>query len=294
MYNTCTCCGKKMENKIHQMRKRLLTYIQDFTGSLDTKENLDIERLDKIVENSLEKTNDPYILKLRHTLKVESECYNLALNLELNKHDTDLVCAAGLLHDIGRFEQYKLYSTFRDIHSENHASLGIKVIKKMGFIDEFSPKARQILVNAIENHNKAEIDPNLSEKSKLITEILRDADKLDIYRVVSESYERPHEERGVVDLGLPDTDIVSDEVSNAVIEGRLVRHKDLHNVNDFKLMQIAWIFDFNFNYSVKEAAERGCIDSIFRVLPDIPRIKEIRNMVNAYVARTSKLNHAEV
>ena len=38
--------------------------------------------------------------------------------------------AVALLHDVGRFEQYKRYGTFNDRKSVNHAALGVEIMKK--------------------------------------------------------------------------------------------------------------------------------------------------------------------
>lgn len=37
----------------------------------------------------------------------------------------------GLFHDVGRFYQFTVYRTFNDALSENHAKLGLKVIKDL-------------------------------------------------------------------------------------------------------------------------------------------------------------------
>ena len=52
-----------------------------------------------------------------------------------------------LFHDIGRFEQYKQYRTFSDYRSEDHAALGVKVIKANRILNGFEPAEAEISVS---------------------------------------------------------------------------------------------------------------------------------------------------
>ena len=57
-----------------------------------------------------------------------------AQRLGLNQEQVNLATAIGLLHDIGRFEQVRLYHTFNDGKSVNHAEIGVKILFEDGLI----------------------------------------------------------------------------------------------------------------------------------------------------------------
>ena len=62
-------------------------------------------------------------LKQAHTRRVCEAIVDIGEDLLMAE-------ATALLHDIGRFEQFRRYKTFSDARSENHALLGVKVIQE--------------------------------------------------------------------------------------------------------------------------------------------------------------------
>jgi HD superfamily phosphodiesterase len=50
---------------------------------------------------------------------------DIGKSIALSQQDLIVDEAAALLHDIGRFEQYRRYQAFVDSKSENHAALGV-------------------------------------------------------------------------------------------------------------------------------------------------------------------------
>ena len=65
--------------------------------------------------------------------------------------DENLAKLIALLHDIGRFEQIRLYHTFSDKDSINHAEFGAKLLFEDGLIRKFveTDKYDKIIKNAI-------------------------------------------------------------------------------------------------------------------------------------------------
>ena len=51
-------------------------------------------------------------IKISHIERVSQIARKLAEDLKLNQEDIELAELIGLLHDIGRFEQIKIYHTF--------------------------------------------------------------------------------------------------------------------------------------------------------------------------------------
>ena len=130
--------------------------------------------------------SDPAVrLKYDHSLQVSENCRILAENLSLSPEDVALARTMGLLHDIGRFEQLRQYHTFSDGRSMNHAEYGARYLFEEGHIRDFLQDNSQdtVLQEAIRQHSAYELTGPLTDRQRLFCQLLRDADKVDIFRV---------------------------------------------------------------------------------------------------------------
>ncbi|MDD3219499.1 MAG: HD domain-containing protein [Lachnospiraceae bacterium] len=123
-------------------------------------------------------------LKYIHTKKVAENAARIARSLKLSGDDCELNWEIGMLHDIGRFEQLKRYDTFMDSESIDHAEFGADLLFKEGLIEWFEPDTSkyELMEMAIRCHNRYEIPVNLNNREKLFAQVIRDADKIDIFR----------------------------------------------------------------------------------------------------------------
>ena len=144
-------------------------------------------------------------LKIVHTRKVCEVMELLAEGEQLSENDARLASATALLHDAGRFPQYRRWRTFRDSDSDNHARLGIEVLQEERVLDQL-PKSEHLLIEeAIRFHNLLALPLNFSSPTALYIRLIRDADKLDIWRVFIGYYESTDEEKPeAISLGLKD------------------------------------------------------------------------------------------
>ena len=97
--------------------------------------NLDSAKkaFDKYVSNY--DMNDPLIsLKYSHTYRVCKESLNIAKSINLDLENTYLAVLIAMLHDIGRFEQARIYQSFNDSKTVDHADLGVKILFEDGLI----------------------------------------------------------------------------------------------------------------------------------------------------------------
>lgn len=130
-------------------------------------------------------------IKIYHTYQVAEISDLIAASLDLDEDDIELAWIIGMLHDIGRFEQLKRFNTLLDNKSIDHAEFGADLLFEEGLINSFikysdcSKEEFNIIEVAIRNHNKLEISDGLSEREKMFCNIIRDADKLDIFRICS-------------------------------------------------------------------------------------------------------------
>ena len=115
--------------------------------------------------------------------------------------------------------------------------------------------------------------------------LLRDADKVDIWRVVTDYYrDARHERNQTIELNLPDTPSISDAVCRSLMKGNIVKMADLETLNDFKLLQIGWIYDVNFHRTFQIVQERGYLEKIRQALPSGSiRIKAVYERALAYL-----------
>ncbi len=230
--------------------------------------------------------NNTIRLKEKHT---EQVCRNMILlgnALGLSDQDMMLAETMGLFHDIGRFKQYAVYGTFRDTDSENHALLGLRELAAHDVLAGCSADEKQWITKAIACHNAAEIPVGANGKTLLFIRLLRDADKLDIWRVFIEYYKsRDKQPNPVVEIGLPDEPFFSPKAIAALNEDRFVRIKDLKTSGDFKLLLVSWVFDLNFDYSFQLVKDRHYIGEIEATLPPSKEISAAIKHAYEYVER---------
>ena len=221
-------------------------------------------------------------LKEDHTRRVCKEILHLGEQLGLNDDALRLAEIIALLHDIGRFEQYARYETFMDGKSENHAELGIKILKKYGVLDQLDDTTRDMILRSIQYHNRASLPQDETETCLFFTKLLRDADKLDIWKVVTDYYHRKDGKRNAaLEFDLPDTPGFSEAVYRDLMNKTIVDMKHIQNLNDVKLLQIGWIFDINFKPTVSHIKDRRYLELIRDVLPESEKIKEIFDIIKA-------------
>lgn len=221
-------------------------------------------------------------LKEKHTMRVCNEIINIGKELKLNDHELRLAEIIALLHDVGRFEQYARYRTFADRKSEDHAVLGIRVLEEQGVLKQFEDEIKNIILFSVKNHNQALIAHNESEACIFFARLIRDADKLDILKVVTDYYHRKdNTKNGTLELDLPDTPGFSEKVYRDLMNKKIVNMKNLNNLNDFKLLQVGWMFDINFQPTLDCIKERRYLELIRGVLPESKKIDEIFDIIDA-------------
>lgn len=229
-------------------------------------------------------------IKQEHTHQVCLNAVRIAEDLGLDQQETRLAEAIALFHDVGRFSQYQQYKTFDDSISVNHAVLGAKLLVEHNVLQYLPKHDQDIIVRSITLHNIFSLPNGLDEKSLLFARLIRDADKLDILRVVIEYFEQDEGDRAeAVALGLPDLPGYSQAVLACLARGELARKDALTTLNDFKLLQLAWLYDINFTCSLRMVEERGYIRTLAEMLPRNEEIAGAVEVVSKYVSGRLKI-----
>jgi putative nucleotidyltransferase with HDIG domain len=225
-------------------------------------------------------------LKEQHTFRVCEEILNIGKKLGLNDNELRLAEMIALLHDIGRFEQYALYKTFSDRQSVNHATAGTAIVKKYNVLKGFDGFTERLILRTIECHNRASLPHDEEEPNLFFIKLLRDADKLDIWRVVTDYYHRKERIRNrTIDLDLPDTAGISTDVYQDIMNKHIVDINHINNLNDYKVLQMGWIFDINYKPTLHCIKKRRYLELIRDVLPDNTDIRTIHDIVQKHCTR---------
>jgi len=227
-------------------------------------------------------------LKEEHSKRVCKEILDIGGKIGLSDEELALAEIIALFHDIGRFEQYARYRTFVDQASVNHAEFGVEILKENGVLDSLDEPTRDLVLKTTLYHNRAALPQEESKTCLFFTRLLRDADKLDIWRVVTDYYSLSSGKRNeAIELGLPDTPEISEDVYRDLMEGRIVSINHLKNLNDFKLLQIGWVYDVNFVPTFQSVRERGYLEMIRDALPESDKTEMIFSVILSYVKKMS-------
>jgi hypothetical protein len=147
-----------------------------------------------------------------------------------------------------------------------------------------SDEEQSLITKAIGHHNVRNLPEEEDERCLLFARLLRDADKLDIWRVFIDYYARQDEEpNSTIVLGLPNNEACSPTILDALLEHRMADLKDMTTLNDFKLLQISWVFDLNFRPTYGAVCERKYVEIIAATLPQTREISEAVAKVQIYV-----------
>ena len=196
--------------------------------------------------------------KVYHTARVEELCEKIAVSLKMSEEDVNLAKLIGLLHDIARFEQYTIYKTYDDRKSIDHGNFGVDILEKDNYIRKYieTDEYDEIILKAIKNHNKYEIETGMSEREILFCKIIRDADKLDIiYQATFESW--------VNDIKKIEGQSITQEVINDFNAESTINRINVKEIIDRIVVIVAFIYDLNFKESYKILNEKHYINKIF-------------------------------
>ena len=201
--------------------------------------------LEKVIEkfNEYTKNYDKNImqisLKYHHSFAVMDLMGELAFRLNLDKEKIELAKVIGLLHDIGRFEQFNKYKSFDDKISD-HSTESVNYLFKENHIRDFidTNKYDSIIEKAILYHNDFKMPDNLKDDELLFTKMIRDMDKVDIYKQAAVHYEKTFK-----------ADEVTEEVLKEFKEEKTINYKIMKSESDNIIKTLAFIYDINYDES---------------------------------------------
>lgn len=224
-------------------------------------------------------------LKDVHSRRVCGEIRYLAEALALSENHNAIAKAIGLLHDVGRFEQFKRYRTYKDHESVNHCTLGVEILRQSDLLGDLDPAERQIIEKAVECHGLKELPADLAGQTLLFARMIRDADKLDVFRVIGEYQKLYEQDRDsfMLEIELADEPWCTPEVVEAILNGQLIDYSRLRTLNDMRLMQLGWVYDVNFPATLKRIRQRKFLDMLLGCLPQTHEMRRVEDKILQYV-----------
>ena len=296
---------------------RKLTYMvcDDLNGLIDVVESINkpvinrknvINAFAEYVRN-YDPSDEKIKLKIDHTYRVAGLCQRIAESLGLSEPDVDIAWLLGMLHDIGRFEQIRRFGTFNDVQSVDHAEFGADLLFKEGLIRKFAEgyyeecelarsgneEAEQIIKNnehhnkdtgllemAIRQHNKYRVKEDLTERQRMFCDILRDADKVDIFKVNADI---PME----IIYDVTTDELKSGVISKEVLESFYKRETVLKSVRksavDHIVGHISLLFELVYKESYRQAKEQGYVYKLLDFKSDVPEVNAEFGDMRKYV-----------
>lgn len=230
-------------------------------------------------ETTSENTLENIQLKITHSKNVFHHCREIAKSEKLNYDKQLLAEICGLFHDIGRFEQFTIYNTFRDDDSVYHGGLGVEVLKKEKILESLPTAIQDIVFVAVYNHGLIEIPKDTQGENLFFSKLVRDADKADIFRIVAKYYHSAGPRNIALEYGLQDIPEISQDVYDQFCNFKMISKDSLKTLNDFKTMQIAWVFDINFAYTVKYILKNNYINAVLSSITDEKHKVEMNRII---------------
>jgi hypothetical protein len=210
-------------------------------------------------------------LKIDHTRRVLELVRRISREAEPAAELRELARLAALFHDVGRFPQYARYRTFHDRMSVNHASQGVLTLKRHQVLAALPAGARRLVLGAVALHNRRFLPRGLPGELQGLTQIVRDADKLDIFAVMLTHFKPGARHNKVVNLELkPHPDRYTPGILAQVRGRQMVNYDEMTWVNDFKLLLCSWVYDLNYRVSRAVVRERGYLEELLEYLPRGP------------------------
>lgn len=296
---------------------RKLTYMvcADLNGLIDVVESINkpvinrenvINAFAEYVRN-YDPSDEKIKLKIDHTYRVAGLCQRIAESLGLSEPDVDIAWLLGMLHDIGRFEQIRRFGTFNDVQSVDHAEFGADLLFKEGLIRKFAEgyyeecelarsgneEAEQIIKNnehhnkdtgllemAIRQHNKYRVKEDLTERQRMFCDILRDADKVDIFKVNADI---PMEIIYDVTTEELKNGIITKEVLESFYKKETVLKSVRRSAVDHIVGHISLLFELVYKESYRQAKEQGYVYKLLNFKSDVPEVNAEFDDMRKYV-----------
>lgn len=203
-------------------------------------------------------------LKYEHSYDVMRIGERLTDSLAWTPHDATVGIVACLLHDTGRFSQYRDFGTYYDGASVDHGERGYETLRREFGGSSLDEEAQEAVLQAVRWHNKKNL-PEFPDAVLPFCQLARDADKLDVFSLVQRRIDE-----GTVGTLLPRHKIdapLSASLLDEVEKYGSGSYKHASSLQDFLLIQLTWALDINFVPSLQTLEKSGVLARIRDYFP---------------------------
>jgi len=204
---------------------------------------------------------DEYDLKIEHSENVRKNCELIADGAGLAGRDFMAASLCGLYHDLGRFEQALRFGTMDDRITGSHAALSVGVFINEAPKDGLTENEIRVISAAIGNHNLFRLRSDLEEDELPLAKLVRDADKLDIFRYVIDVLEQ-RELRKFSFVQFDNIGGFRRELIEAVLNRENLECSRVMTSSDRLLMELSLVFDLNYPASFRLALDLGFVEKL--------------------------------
>lgn len=179
-----------------------------------------------------------------------------------------------IFHDIGRFEEVVLGYKNKNLRlfgqKYDHGVLGSQILAQTQNYNDIK------IILSVRHHGHMiesfyddpeyqKLEPEAQKQCTAMIKLVRDADKLDLYRLHNETNSL---ENDVFFHCLPENlkyQTVSEAVRQQFFAARTIRHSDIKTMSDRILGCISWQFDFNYPLTLKIYHQRGYFETLIKL-----------------------------
>lgn len=224
--------------------------------------------------------------KREHSLRVRDHMLTLGRDLHLDTNQMFLAEVIGLFHDVGRFEQYIRYHTFKDHQSEDHAKLGLAVLEQEQiFSGRVSEPEKDTIFTAIRNHNQRVIDETVGGNTLLFCKLIRDADKLDILDLIINFYENPWKTPYLAVEGNHTDERYSPEIIQGILSGKQISYSCVKTSVDIKLTRLSWLLDLTFPPALEIAKREHFFERLRAFIPETKETLKVFKYIDQMISQ---------
>lgn len=203
--------------------------------------------------------------KKYHTLRVLENVEFIVKDMqELTPEEKDLARIIAILHDIGRLRQWKNIRSYEDRPGQMHAHIGARMLEN-GWLKVLVPEERKYdseIIKIVYHHGDLYLPDDMSDREKLLSNLVRDADKVDIlYLVTQKSELKIMYEEGEKEKNLK----LNKKIKKNLLQKETVSFADVENRIDLLGLRLALINQLVFPRSREYIASKGYTEEMINL-----------------------------
>lgn len=205
-----------------------------------------------------------------HSLRVASLSQLLIRSVNGNtdeKNENGVAEIVALFHDLGRAVMIIEGQESPTNIQRDHAARSVTLLEKLESFRSLDEVARLTIQKVIDSHNKYKLPRLDNEQQVNFAQILRDADKLDIFDLSYKYFKERAGIQPIVTFDLVNHPDVSEKILKSIAAGKAAMYEDMKTMNDYKLLLMSMVYDLNFKYAFRITSEKQYIQKIYETLP---------------------------